>query len=88
MPLHMRVPKLKGFKNPFRVEYQAVNLDTVDATGLDEVGPDQLHAKGLCTRVRWSRCSGRGEIRRSRHRPCPRVLQVGRGSDHRCGRYG
>ena len=27
MPLHMRVPKLRGFKNPFRVEYQIVNLD-------------------------------------------------------------
>ena len=26
MPLHMRVPKLRGFKNPFRVEYQIVNL--------------------------------------------------------------
>src|SRR5881227_1352401 len=26
MPLHMRVPKLKGFTNPFRVEYQVVNL--------------------------------------------------------------
>ena len=27
MPLHMRMPKLRGFKNPFRVEYQVVNLD-------------------------------------------------------------
>ncbi len=27
MPLHMRVPKLKGFRNPFRTEYQVVNLD-------------------------------------------------------------
>ena len=27
MPLHMRLPKLRGFKNPFRVEYQIVNLD-------------------------------------------------------------
>ena len=31
MPLHMRVPKLKGFNNPFRVEYQAINLDTLEA---------------------------------------------------------
>jgi large subunit ribosomal protein L15 len=29
MPLKQRVPKLKGFNNPFRVEYQAVNLDTL-----------------------------------------------------------
>lgn len=27
MPMHMRLPKLRGFKNPFRVEYQVVNLD-------------------------------------------------------------
>jgi len=27
MPLHMRTPKLRGFKNPFRVEYQVVNID-------------------------------------------------------------
>jgi len=29
MPLHMRLPKLKGFKNPFKVEYQVVNLDRI-----------------------------------------------------------
>ena len=27
MPIHMRLPKLKGFKNPFKVEFQVVNLD-------------------------------------------------------------
>src|SRR5688572_1891737 len=47
MPLHMRVPKLRGFNNPFRVEYQAVNLDTIESSGLDEVTPEALHAKGL-----------------------------------------
>ena len=31
MPLHMRSPKLKGFKNPFRVEYQVVNVATINA---------------------------------------------------------
>ena len=29
MPMHMRVPKLRGFKNPFRVQYQVVNLSTL-----------------------------------------------------------
>ena len=29
MPLHMRLPKLKGFKNPFKVEFQVVNLDRI-----------------------------------------------------------
>ncbi|OLP72620.1 50S ribosomal protein L15, partial [Salmonella enterica subsp. enterica serovar Javiana] len=31
MPLHMRLPKLRGFKNPFKVEYQVVNLDKLSA---------------------------------------------------------
>jgi large subunit ribosomal protein L15 len=31
LPMHMRIPKLRGFNNPFRVEYQAVNLDTIEA---------------------------------------------------------
>jgi large subunit ribosomal protein L15 len=65
MPLHMRVPKLKGFKNPFRVEYQAVNLDTVDATGLDEVGPAELHARGLVHKGALVKVLGRGEIGRA-----------------------
>ena len=35
MPLIRRVPKLRGFRNPFRVEYQAINLDTIEELGLD-----------------------------------------------------
>lgn len=31
MPLHMRLPKLKGFKNPFKTEFQVVNLDKLSA---------------------------------------------------------
>jgi large subunit ribosomal protein L15 len=31
MPVHMRLPKLRGFKNPFRVEFQVVNLDKLAA---------------------------------------------------------
>ena len=88
MPLHMRVPKLKGFKNPFRVEYQAVNLDTLDATGLDEISPDELHATGLVHKGALVKVLGRGEIGRAVTVRGPRVLQVGRGSHHRRGRYG
>jgi large subunit ribosomal protein L15 len=29
MPIHMRLPKLKGFNNPFKVEFQVVNLDRI-----------------------------------------------------------
>ena len=31
MPLHMRLPKLKGFKNPFKVQFQVVNLDRIES---------------------------------------------------------
>ena len=64
MPLHMRVPKLKGFKNPFRVEYQAINLDTLEASGLDEVTPATLHASGLAHKGAFIKVLGRGELTR------------------------
>ena len=65
MPLHMRVPKLKGFNNPFRVEYQALNLDTLDESGLDEVTPESLHAKGLTHKGALVKILGRGELSRA-----------------------
>ena len=65
MPLHMRVPKLKGFTNPFRVEYQAVNLDTLDGSGLDDADPASLHAKGLVGKGSLVKVLGRGEITRA-----------------------
>ena len=65
LPLHMRVPKLKGFKNPFRVEYQALNLDVLDASGLDEVTPETLHAHGLTHKGALIKVLGRGEITRA-----------------------
>jgi large subunit ribosomal protein L15 len=48
MPLHMRLPKLKGFKNPFKVEYQVVNLDRLGELFPDggSVGVADLVAKG------------------------------------------
>ena len=64
MPLHMRVPKLKGFNNPFRVEYQAVNLDTLQECGLDAVDPEALHAKGLIHKGALVKVLGRGSIDR------------------------
>jgi large subunit ribosomal protein L15 len=65
MPLHMRVPKLKGFTNPFRVEYQAVNLDTVEASGLDAVDPGSLYEKGLVGKAALVKVLGRGEVTRA-----------------------
>ena len=64
MPLHMRVPKLKGFKNPFRVEYQAINLDTIEESGLDEITPESLRSKGLANKKGLIKVLGRGELSR------------------------
>lgn len=65
LPLHMRVPKLKGFKNPFRVEYQAVNLDTIEESGLDQVDPDVLHERGLIHKGALVKILGRGQLNRA-----------------------
>ena len=64
MPLKQRVPKLKGFNNPFRVEYQAINLDTIDGSDLDEVTPESLHDKGLTHKGALVKVLGRGELTR------------------------
>jgi large subunit ribosomal protein L15 len=65
LPLQIRVPKLKGFKNPFRVEYQAINLDAIDASGLDTVDPETLLANGLAHKGAHLKVLGRGEITRA-----------------------
>ena len=67
LPLHMRIPKLKGFKNPFRVEYQGLNLDVLDASGLDDVSPETLHELGLTHKGALVKVLGRGEVTRALH---------------------
>ena len=62
MPLKQRVPKLKGFNNPFRVEYSPVNLDQLAATGETTVDPDVLVAKGLVRKGTFVKVLARGEI--------------------------
>ena len=62
MPLHMRIPKLKGFNNPFRVEYQGINLDTLDDCGLTEITPEILHEHGLVHKGALVKILGRGEL--------------------------
>ena len=65
-PLKQRVPKLKGFNNPFRVEYQAVNLhtlgDLVEKTGQSTVDPDVLAANGVVRKKSFVKVLARGEI--------------------------
>jgi large subunit ribosomal protein L15 len=62
MPLKQRVPKLKGFNNPFRVEYSPVNLDQLEACGESTVDPDVLVAKGLVRKGTFVKILARGEI--------------------------
>ena len=62
MPLKQRVPKLKGFNNPFRVEYSPVNLDQLAALGEATVTPEVLVAAGLVRKDTFVKVLGRGEI--------------------------
>jgi len=64
MPLHMRLPKLKGFRNPFRVEYQVVNLDRLSALYPQggEVTVDTMVAKGAVRKDRPVKVLGSGEV--------------------------
>jgi large subunit ribosomal protein L15 len=64
MPMKQRVPKLRGFNNPFRVEYQGINLDVLEETGLDDVSPETLHAHGLTHKGALIKILGRGELTR------------------------
>ena len=64
VPIHMRLPKLKGFKNPFREEYQVVNLERLEE--LYPKGGDvdvaSLVANGAVRKGRPVKVLGQGEI--------------------------
>jgi large subunit ribosomal protein L15 len=64
MPLHMRLPKLKGFKNRFRVEYQVVNLAKLAELYPEggEVTKADLVAKGAVRKNELVKVLGTGEI--------------------------
>ncbi|MDH2413524.1 50S ribosomal protein L15 [Nocardioides sp. CER19] len=64
MPIHMRLPKLKGFKNPFKVEFQVVNLDKIS-----ELFPEggtvtvaDLVAKGAVRKGQPVKVLGNGDL--------------------------
>ncbi|MDI9916958.1 50S ribosomal protein L15 [Rhodococcus sp. IEGM 1379] len=64
MPLHMRLPKLKGFKNPFRTEYQVVNVGDI-ALLFPEGGAitvEDLVAKGAVRKNQLVKVLGDGEL--------------------------
>lgn len=62
LPLKQRIPKLKGFKNPFRVEYNVINLDTLQEFEGNEVSPETLRAAGLVHKHGLVKVLGRGEL--------------------------
>jgi large subunit ribosomal protein L15 len=63
-PLHMRLPKLRGFKNPFRTEYQVVNLDKLGALYPDggDVTVADLVAKGAVRDGHLVKVLGDGDL--------------------------
>jgi large subunit ribosomal protein L15 len=64
MPLHMRLPKLRGFKNPFRVEYQVVNVARLGQLFPDggTVGVAELVAAGAVRSGAPVKILGTGDI--------------------------
>ncbi|MCW2854484.1 MAG: rplO [Marmoricola sp.] len=64
MPIHMRLPKLKGFRNPFKVEFQVVNLDRLGALFPQggEVTVADLVAKGAVRKGQPVKVLGDGDI--------------------------
>ena len=69
MPMKQRVPKLKGFNNPFRIEYQAINLDVLESTAeqysVAEITPATLHEHGLVHKGALVKGLARGELTRA-----------------------
>ncbi|HXX90710.1 MAG TPA: 50S ribosomal protein L15 [Acidimicrobiales bacterium] len=65
LPLAQRIPKLKGFTNPFRVAYAVVNLDTLAGFEGAEVTPETLGAAGLVRKGALVKVLGRGECTRA-----------------------
>jgi large subunit ribosomal protein L15 len=64
MPIHMRLPKLKGFKNPFKVEFQVVNLDKLGELFPEggTVTVEDLVARGAVRKGHPVKVLGQGEI--------------------------
>jgi large subunit ribosomal protein L15 len=64
LPLSQRIPKLKGFKNPFRVEYTVVNLATLERMEASLVNPEVLREVGLVHKKGLVKILGEGELTR------------------------
>ena len=65
VPLTQRTPKLRGFRNPFRVEYTVVNLDKLNDLTESEINPAVLRDHGLVHKHGLVKVLGRGELNRA-----------------------
>jgi large subunit ribosomal protein L15 len=65
LPLMQRIPKLKGFKNPFRVAYVPVNIGALADLEGNEITIETMAAAGLCSRHALVKVLGQGGIGRS-----------------------
>jgi large subunit ribosomal protein L15 len=64
MPIHMRLPKLRGFRNRFRVEYQPVNVGDIARLFPEggTIGVDELVASGTVRKNKRVKVLGNGEV--------------------------
>ena len=64
MPLHMRLPKLRGFKNPFKVDYQVVNVSTIGDLFPEggDVTVEELVARGAVRKGQPVKVLGTGDL--------------------------
>ena len=64
MPMHMRLPKLRGFTNPFKVYYQVVNLDRLGELYPDggDVTPESLVERGAVRKGQKVKVLGDGDL--------------------------
>jgi large subunit ribosomal protein L15 len=64
MPIHMRLPKLKGFRNRFRTEYQVVNVGDLARLFPEggTIGPDELVAAGAVRKNQLVKVLGNGDL--------------------------
>ncbi len=64
LPLMQRIPKLKGFKNPFRVSYTPVNIGVLAGLDGDEFTLERMREAGLCRPGALVKVLGQGSIAR------------------------
>ena len=84
LPLTQRIPKLKGFKNPFRVEYAVINLDALERLRGGHRHTRNAPRRGPRPQEGPGEGAGPGRAHPQAQRLCPRLLRLGRVRDRGC----